>query len=104
MPIKEQSKKSLRQSIKRAAGNLEVREDIKTLIKKIRKAIGSKESKEKIEQMLKQAQKAMTKAAQKNIMKKNTAARKLSRLMKYFKQGGTPAKKEVKEKEDKENK
>jgi len=98
MPIKQQSKKALRQNIKRAAGNLKIREDIKTLLKKIHKAIDKKEAKDKIEAMIKEAQKKLDKAAQKKIFKKNTVARKLSRLVKYFKKGGKVIKKEVEEK------
>jgi len=96
MPIKQQSKKSLRQSIKRASRNMKVRDDIKTLLKKIHKAIDKKEAKDKIETMLKEAQKKLDKAAQKKIFKKNTAARKLSRLVKYYIKGGHTTKKEEK--------
>jgi small subunit ribosomal protein S20 len=98
MPIKQQSKKSLRQSIKRAVGNLKIREDIKTLLKKIRKAIDQKEAKDKIEAMIKDAQKKLDKGAQKKIFKKNTVARKLSRLVKYYKKGGKAIKKETEKK------
>jgi len=93
MPIKQQAKKALRQNIKRAERNLEVRKDIKTLLKKVRKAIDSKEKKDKIEALLKEAQKKLDKAAQKKIFKKNTAARKLSRLQRYYKKGGQAAQK-----------
>jgi small subunit ribosomal protein S20 len=95
MPIKQQSKKALRQNIKRAERNMKVRDDIKTLIKRIRKAIDTKEDKKKIEEMLKQAQKSLDKAATKKIFKKNASARKISRLMKYWHKGGKPAKKEA---------
>jgi len=94
MPIKQQSKKALRQSIKRASRNMKVREDIKTLLKKIRKAVDSKQDKAKIEAMIKDVQKKLDKAAQKNIFKKNTVARKLSRLIKYHGKGGSTVKKE----------
>ncbi|HDQ22902.1 MAG TPA: 30S ribosomal protein S20 [Candidatus Uhrbacteria bacterium] len=88
MPIKKQSKKALRQSIKRAEYNLKIKQDLKTLIKKIRQAIDAKQAKDKIEEMLKQAQKSLDKAAQKKIIKKNTGARRMSRLMAYYKKGG----------------
>lgn len=100
MPIKQQSKKALRQNIVRAKRNLKIRDDIKTLLKKIRQAIEAKEKKEKIEAMLKDAQKKLDKAAQKKIFKKNTVARKLSRLVKYFKKGGKAIKKEEKPKKE----
>lgn len=83
MPIKQQSKKALRQAQRHALRNLKVREDIKTLLKKARQAIDKKEAKDKIAALIKQAQKALDKASQKNVFKKNTAARKLSRLIKY---------------------
>ncbi|MCX6746324.1 MAG: 30S ribosomal protein S20 [Candidatus Parcubacteria bacterium] len=94
MPIKQQSKKALRQNIKRAKRNLNVRDDIKTLMKKIRKAVDAKQDKAKIEAMLKDVQKKLDKAAQKKIFKKNTVARKLSRLAKYYRKGGKIIKKE----------
>ena len=97
MPIKQHSKKALRQNIKRAARNMKVREDIKTLLKKIRKAVDIKQDKTKIEAMIKDVQKKLDKAAQKKIFKKNTVARKLSRLVKYYIKGAK-AKKETEEK------
>jgi small subunit ribosomal protein S20 len=93
MPIKQQSKKALRQMQAHAERNMKVREDLKTLMKKVRQAIDKKEPKDKIEPLMKQIQKGLDKAAQKNVMKKNTAARKLSRLMKYNKIGGKVDKK-----------
>lgn len=95
MPIKEQSKKSLRQTKRHAERNMKVREDIKTLLKKIRKAVDANEPKDKIDTMLKQAQKSLDKAAQKNVMKKNTVARKLSRVIKYTKKTEQAVKKEL---------
>ncbi len=97
MPNTKQAKKELRKGLKRAEYNLKIREDLKTLIKKTRKAIDDKIAKDKIEEMLKQAQKSVDKAVQKGMLKKNTAARKLSRLMAYYKKGGkTIAKVETK--------
>ena len=88
MPIKQQSKKALRQNIKRVKHNLKISEDIRTLLKKTRKAIDSKDKKDKIEALIKEAQKKLDKAAQKHIFKKNEVARKLSRLQRYYKKGG----------------
>jgi small subunit ribosomal protein S20 len=84
MPIKQQSKKALRQTKRHAERNMKVREDLKTLMKKVRQAIDKKEAKDKIAPLIIQVQKSLDKAAQKNVMKKNTAARKLSRLVKYY--------------------
>jgi small subunit ribosomal protein S20 len=93
MPIKEHSKKALRQTRTHTERNMKVREDIKTLMKKARQAIDKKETKDKIESLIKQVQKGLGKAAQKKIFKKNTASRKLSRLMRYYIKGGKPEKK-----------
>lgn len=72
---------------------MKVREDLKTLLKKVRQSIDKKESKDKIEPLMIQVQKSLDKAAQKNVMKRNTAARKLSRLVRYYKKGGKAEKK-----------
>ncbi len=88
MPIKQQAKEALRKTKRHFARNTKVRSDLKTLLKKIRKDIDGKKSVKDIEALIKQAQKAIDKAAQKGIIKKNTAGRKLSRLIKYYKKGG----------------
>lgn len=85
MPQKQQAKKELRKSAKRAAFNLKIREDLKTLIKKAKQAIEAKQAKDKIEEMLKKAQKLADKAVQKKIIKKNTGARRVSRLYSAYK-------------------
>jgi len=80
MPIKKSAKKDLRKSKKRAERNKKVKLNIKYLIKQCSKAI---EVKDKIKALdwYKKAQKAIDKAVKTNILKKNTAARKKSRLM-----------------------
>ncbi len=88
MPNTKQAKKDLRKSAKRAEYNLQIKQDLKTLLKKTRKAIDTKLAKDKIEEMLKQVQKSVDKAVQKGVLKKNTGARKLSRMMAYYKKGG----------------
>ena len=82
MPQKRQSEKALRQSIKRAKRNRLIHGNIKTLIKKSRKSIVAKEN--ETADLIKKTVKALDKAAQKGLIKKNTAARKKSRLMKAF--------------------
>jgi len=94
----QQSIKALRQNRHRAERNLKIKEDIRTLIKKTRLAINNNQVKDKIEAMLKEAQKKLDKAAQKKIIKKNTAARKLARLVKYSQKGGKIIIKEEKSK------
>lgn len=72
--------KALRQGDKRAQRNKNVKADIKTILKKSRKAIDTKTK--DAESLVKDTIKKFDKAAQKGIIKKNTAARKKSRLMK----------------------
>lgn len=85
MPIKPSAKKALRQSIKRAKRNKKVKEHIKFLVKKFRKA-SEKKSLQEAQEFLVKAKSAIDKAVQKGILKKNTAARKKSRMMKRFHQ------------------
>lgn len=78
MPIKESAKKALRQAKKKAARNLEVKKTYKESLKTAKKAIvaNDKDVKEK----MRLAQKNLAKAAKKGVLKKNTAARKISRM------------------------
>lgn len=78
MPNKANAKKALRQMKKRAALNKIRREAFKEAIKNTAKAV----SKEEALKMAIAAQKALGKAVKRGVIKKNTAARKLSRLMK----------------------
>lgn len=77
MPNKANARKALRQSKKNAAANLIRRDAFKTALKKVTKAA----SKADALKLVSTAQKALDKAAQRGVIKKNTAARKLSRLM-----------------------
>ncbi len=77
MPNKRNAKKALRQNIKRAKLNKTRREAYKSAIKKVFKS-DVKDTKES----LRLAQQALDKAAKRGVIKRNTAARKLSRLMK----------------------
>lgn len=78
MPNLQNAIKQLRKDKKRAALNMAIRSDLKTMAKKVRKAIMAKEK--DAEKMLTQVQKMAGKAVQKNIMKPNTASRMLSNL------------------------
>lgn len=75
--------KALRQSKKRALRNTKVKHHIKELLKKAKKTIVA-EKQEEARNFLKEVQKALDKAAQRGILKKNTAARKKSRLAGRF--------------------
>lgn len=81
MPVKKAAFKDLRQSKVRAQRNKKVKEDLHYLIKKSRKLLEANDLTAAKEWIAK-ATKALDKAAQKGIIKKNTAARKKSRLMK----------------------
>lgn len=74
MPNIQSAKKELRKAKKRAALNKVRRETYKGLIKK---AVVAKSA-----EAIRSAQQALDKAAKAGVIKKNTAARKLSRLMK----------------------
>ncbi len=74
MPNQQSAKKELRKAKKRAILNKVRRDTYKDLIKKAEKT--------KAGDVLKAAQQALDKAARVGVIKKNTAARKLSRLMK----------------------
>ncbi len=78
MPIKQNAKKALRQSIKRAVLNKTYANNFKEAIKKAGKTKTAEEAKK----LIIAAQKALAKAAKHGTIKKNTAARKLSRLAK----------------------
>ncbi|MEA3272900.1 MAG: 30S ribosomal protein S20 [Patescibacteria group bacterium] len=82
MPVKQSAAKALRQSKKRGYLNKRAKDNLKDLAKKTRKAIesGSNETQELVKKTLK----ATDKLVGRGILKKNTAARKKSRLMKKF--------------------
>ncbi len=80
MPIKNSAKKALRQDHKRTAANLIVKETYKKAVKAVTKGIAAGEK--DLTEKLQFAQKKIDKAAKRGIIKKNTASRKLSRLMK----------------------
>ena len=78
MPIKQNAKKALRQNIKRAVVNKTYKDKFREMVKTAGKAKTLEEAKK----LAIAAQKALDKAAKHGAIKKNTAARKLSRLMK----------------------
>ena len=78
MPNKPAGRKALRQTKKHAAANLIRKEAFRSAIKTTLKS----KTVEEAMKMVIAAQKALDKAAKAGTIKKNTAARKLSRLMK----------------------
>lgn len=83
MPQKKNAKKALRQSEKKHEQNRIVKAALKTTIKKTKQAIAASSIDEA---KLRQTMTDIDKAAQKKLIKKNTAARRKSRLMKQFNQ------------------
>lgn len=84
MPIKASAKKALRQSKRRRIRNLNRKAAAKDVVKKIKKLIAAKKIKE-AEKLIPLAYKAIDKAAKTGVIKKNTASRRKSHLMKLFK-------------------
>jgi len=83
MPIKESAKKALRQSIKRQTKNLIYKNKVKNLIKEVRTLVSGGKTKE-AKNLLPQIYKSLDKAAKVGVIKKNSAARKKSRITKLI--------------------
>lgn len=84
MPIKESAKKYMRVAARKTIKNSKIKGVFRSAIKKTHEAV-SKGNAEIAGVELKRAMKALDKAAQKKVIKKNTAARKKSRLNKFVK-------------------
>ena len=102
MPITKSAKKALRQSLRRRARNLIYKKKIKNLLKEVKILISQKKVKEdksffpaslsqressaieEVKKLLPQVYKVLDKAAKERIIKKNTAARKKSRITKLI--------------------
>lgn len=80
MPIKKAARKAWRQTKTRTLHNLKVKKNVKDLVKQSTKLIEAKETEAAAK--VKLAIKALDKAIQNKVLKKNTGARKKSRLMK----------------------
>lgn len=78
------AKKALRQNIKNKERNKSRSSDIKTSIKKVEAAIAAKDF-NLAQETFKLAQAKIMKGAKKELMKSNTASRKVSRLAKKVK-------------------
>jgi small subunit ribosomal protein S20 len=77
MPNKRSAEKALRQTKRHVVQNQAKREAFKAAIKNVTKAKTAAEAKK----LVSLAQKALDKAAKTGVIKKNTASRRLSRLM-----------------------
>jgi len=80
MPNKKSAAKELRKAVKRNAANKKVADKMKNLTKVSLKQL--KASDKKVKEEYTKTIKAIDKAAKKGVIKKNTASRKKSRLMK----------------------
>ena len=79
MPNKKAAIKSLRQDKKKHIRNKAVLSELRTLTKNTRAAI-TKNSREEADTLLKTLESKLTRASKKDIIKKNNAARRISRL------------------------
>ena len=84
MPIIKSAKKALRGSQRKKVYNDRRNKAMKGAIKDVKKLVVAKESKKALAE-LKAAYQAIDKAAKRGVIKKNTAARKKSRLSKLVK-------------------
>lgn len=79
MPIIKSAVKRMHQTAKRRARNQNTKRNLRTEVKVFSAAIAKKDTKAASE-ALKKVQSELDKAVKKNVMKKNTAARKMSQL------------------------
>jgi small subunit ribosomal protein S20 len=100
MPIIKSAIKRVRQSEKRRQRNLTAQRNYKVLVKEFDALIAGGKTAE-AQKLFPQVQKALDLAAKKNIMHKNTAARKKSRLAKMMSTKGTAKKAAPVKKEEK---
>lgn len=83
MAIIKSAKKALRQSLKRRVKNSNQKKGIKDLIKKVKNLVSQKKT-EEAKKLLPKVYKILDKAAKTGLIKKNTAARKKSRITKLI--------------------
>jgi small subunit ribosomal protein S20 len=88
MPIKKNAKKYMRVTDHKTAQNKVVKGVFKSAIKATREAVAT-EKLDAAKEAFKKAQKAIDKAVAKGVLKKNTAARKKSRLNAAIKKTAT---------------
>ena len=87
MPITQSAKKALRQSLKRRERNLLYKDKVKKLQKQAKALISSGKTSE-AKEILPQVYKILDKAAKVGVIKRNTAARKKSRITKQLSKMG----------------
>lgn len=81
MPILKAAKKYMKVNAKKNAFNKKIKDTMKKTVRAVNDAVDAKDFK-KAEKLYKDAQKAIDKATKKGLLKKNTAARRKSVLVK----------------------
>jgi small subunit ribosomal protein S20 len=81
MPITDSAKKALRSSKRKKIFNLKRKNEMQGVVKEYKKLILAKKNDE-ANKLIPKLQQAIDKASKRGVIKKNTAARKKSRLMK----------------------
>ena len=84
MPITKSAQKALRQSIRKRKINLKRKDALKKTLKEIKK-LKSEGKNEEALKLLSRAYQAIDKASKGGVLKKRTASRKKSRLVKFLK-------------------
>jgi small subunit ribosomal protein S20 len=87
MPNKPAAKKALRQSIKKTVINSALKNDLKMALKRARRATDVKSAESAA--LLRQTVQLIDKSVRRRLIKKNTAARTKSRLMKLWNKKST---------------
>ena len=85
------AEKQARQALVRRDRNQQTKSAVRTAEKKLRTTIAGGD-KAKIDEALREFTSKIAKAAQKGMVKQNTASRKISRINKFIAKGGAPAK------------
>lgn len=83
MPITTSAKKALRSSKRKRVFNLRRKNDMQNVIKEYKKLITAKKTAE-AQKLIPKLQQAIDKAQKRGVIKKNTASRKKSRLLKII--------------------
>ncbi|MFH0804493.1 MAG: 30S ribosomal protein S20 [Candidatus Zambryskibacteria bacterium] len=81
MPITSSAKKALRSSKRKRVFNLRRKDEMQSVIKQYKKLVSNKKT-EEAQKLIPKLQKAIDKAEKRGLIKKNTASRKKSRLIK----------------------
>lgn len=84
MPITQSAKKALRSSKRKKGFNAAKKELLNKVVKKVKKLVSEKKNKEALA-LMPEVQKIIDKSVKTGLLKKNTAARKKSRIVSMIK-------------------